>query len=72
MQELGTPCKHLLNVPLSVCSMVPPEHLGDGMKDGHVCIHSRELLCTVSSLWWLFVWVVVFFFCSVAQFPLAR
>lgn len=42
MQELGAPCKHLLNVPLSVCSMVPPEHLGDGMKDGHVSVSTPE------------------------------
>lgn len=49
--------------------MVPPEHLGDGMKHGHVSILAPE---SCSAL--LVVYGGGFFgvFCSVAQFPLAR
>lgn len=49
--------------------MVPPKHLGDGMKHGHVSILAPE---SCSAL--LVVYGGGFFgvFCSVAQFPLAR
>lgn len=67
MQELGTACKHLFNVPLNVCSLAL-SRATHGMKQPNP-LANPENHCIVLIFFFIYF---NFFPCNAGQFPVAR